>query len=1244
MKISTDNPLFNAIMNPSAALQATVDDFLESLKQSTDLAYAEIINLVLRTCGCNDTVDVDEAVDYDGVVDALDNFTEVLKQDDSPTYPLTSKLPIFKRFNKSLSEFIERLVVTTAESGVFYSSELMKTISEWVIPMSSSQIRSFRHTATVFALEILTALADVTASVEKQEELVSRQRQGDKKRQANQGGGAVREKGLDKKAAALAEQRKVLSDHINNLVTTVFIHRYRDLDPGIRAECVRAIGLWFSKYPAHFLDTSYLRYVGWVLSDQDHHVRLEAVKSLTNVYRQEAYIGSLTQFTERFKPRLLEMAQGDVDLPVRIAVIKVLTSIDENTLLEDEERDQLGLLVFDSEPRIRKAVVSFVHGVWNEEVESILVDKEGSDEEKSNAGIKALARLLIRWTKELDDEDAEADEDDDTEGGASFSSPQQMSSLVGANVPSRIDLVVEALWDQVDSVADWEALLKFLLLDHSASTDQFGGKPPSRSRRDSSVERSLVDEAWRLEEAEEAMSLEVLAGSIKHAVELARNDKKGEDEDAINDVTRELIKALPRLISKHQTDAHRIGLILLLPPLMNLDMYLEMRLMTAYGNLWDDISKQFLTYSSKSILTRAVNVIQHMLAAKSLANMNGIKITELEEQLSTLLRDTIAGRDEVEMTTFSEDEIQALGGLCSRLASLATVRDPTAWMEESEDGKQSSAWDIISALVERGRLGHQEEGLLVDQAISVLSLHVMWKSHGLASIESVDKRTQSQELLQEQRDGLLDKLMEYCIGEESTAVNGIKQTAFDSALNMYMLFSPVHAEEEASPLAALTLDLDEQMQFRCAGFMQAQIEQYLDEVSGHSKPAKDSADSDDSSDEEEDATNKKAKAAAKANERALNPATIHQDYQFMRIMYTYLRALHSGVLNPTHCTALLAYHGRFGDASSTCSKAIAEILRQEGIHRQNGDVVVHVITKSLTESFTAFLDGAVVSEENTISLAKLLLSCLVVRGAQLAIVARLDEESIVDIQMELLTWIGKRLTAYQADDNRRGRKRATRFFRVLLPLLAALPRKDALRLKAHMEQVLSDAKVDTSLPIWEPQKAYEKRLLSSMTKIKGRAAGRKAPVATDDEGTDGEGAGANPTDNEAGPAPAAQKPRPKPRPRARKRRKTNGSDAEDDGSGDEAPPASGKLPTRRSARRRGTSSAPEASGDEQVPASLAPARTNGHTNNGADDSMDVDEEADVDGASQVSNPWPAPSSRASTPANEAPARRKRVRH
>jgi cohesin complex subunit SA-1/2 len=67
-------------MNPSAALQSTVEDFLDSLKETPGAAQAELVNCILRACGCNETVNEDEAVDYDGVVDALDNFTEALKQ------------------------------------------------------------------------------------------------------------------------------------------------------------------------------------------------------------------------------------------------------------------------------------------------------------------------------------------------------------------------------------------------------------------------------------------------------------------------------------------------------------------------------------------------------------------------------------------------------------------------------------------------------------------------------------------------------------------------------------------------------------------------------------------------------------------------------------------------------------------------------------------------------------------------------------------------------------------------------------------------------------------------------------------------------------------------------------------------------------------------------------------------------------------------------------------------------------
>ena len=48
----------------------------------------------------------------------------------------------------------------------------------------------------------------------------------------------------------------------------------------------------------------------------------------------------------------------------------------------------------------------------------------------------------------------------------------------------------------------------------------------------------------------------------------------------MSDITRALIKALPALFAKHQADEKRIAQVLLIPPLMNFDLYLEMRMMT----------------------------------------------------------------------------------------------------------------------------------------------------------------------------------------------------------------------------------------------------------------------------------------------------------------------------------------------------------------------------------------------------------------------------------------------------------------------------------------------------------------------------------------------------------------------------------------------------------------------------------------------------------------------------------------
>ena len=104
--------------------------------------------------------------------------------------------------------------------------------------------------------------------------------------------------------------------------------------------------------------------------------------------------------------------------------------------------------------------------------------------------------------------------------------------------------------------------------------------------------------------------------------------------------------------------------------------------------------------------------IRYMLDTTSLCNTNSTRILELEDELASSLRDAIADRDELEVASFSEDEVLALTAICARLATLSGTRDMIAWMEEDEGGKQSSAWDIISALAERGRLGYKEEEMV----------------------------------------------------------------------------------------------------------------------------------------------------------------------------------------------------------------------------------------------------------------------------------------------------------------------------------------------------------------------------------------------------------------------------------------------------------------------------------------------------------------------------------------------------
>jgi cohesin complex subunit SA-1/2 len=280
--------------------------------------------------------------------------------------------------------------------------------------------------------------------------------------------------------------------------------------------------------------------------------------------KDSPHLITLQHFTERFRPRLIAMAASDTEIAVRVAVIQVLRTIDEIGMLSEEaERSRLCLLIFDEEVKVRRAVSGYVRDVWRERVTERLVghdDVDDDEPEKKLAGAKALAMLLVEWEKALaklngggrviDTDESQSQSDSQhqpTERGEAAPTIESLAILSAAQ-KGRIALAVEALWDEVDAVSDWQTLLDILLLDHSGSgaisngksgtSSNFGKKngrnkvqPTPKKKGKGSPSKAVeeddaVDEAWRLDEAEESTLIDVLLSSLQKAL-ADENSKKG---------------------------------------------------------------------------------------------------------------------------------------------------------------------------------------------------------------------------------------------------------------------------------------------------------------------------------------------------------------------------------------------------------------------------------------------------------------------------------------------------------------------------------------------------------------------------------------------------------------------------------------------------------------------------------------------------------------------------------------------
>lgn len=623
------------------------------------------------------------------------------------------------------------------ETDALYTDEpLMENIARWVYTMSSSTLRPFRHTATTVALAMELALASVARKLD---DRITKTQQSVDTEKARKGKSRNKDMiaNLQKSLNDANNNREVCGKYMMDCFEVVFVHRYRDIDARIRTECVEALGSWIWVLPTVFMEPEYLRYLGWLLSDVVPSVRQEVLRQLARVFKRDA--AKLGHFIDRFRPRLMEMATQDTDVSVRVAAVSVLEVLGENGMLEPDETDNVGRLIFDFEPRIRKAVVKIfsdmveaaveqrVEAMGGEEaVDEMFPESEDVDESaprKEWVEIKALAETLAVYESQLEEEE------DGSEGRRVL---DISADMVNAIFPeTRMSLASQVLYEKTEPVKEWGILIGYLLHDHTTSSTSTG-----RSRKsDAAIRQHVAPTA-----EEESILLEVLVAAVKqNLVHIAEADKKkkqirGEVTESPDDVALALAQSIPKLLNKFGAEAKNATIILRLLRLLHFEVLQNLHQGSShFEQLLDGICTQFSRHLDKDVVFNAALALLEARKHEEFEETVDVKISELWETCIDAVRNLDQTHDLSKRGELSANVLSRLSSALMKMGHLTRIKDCVDVLEAAGQGSEDSVVSILISTVHRGRFQQPDEELddLEDEAasfaITCCDRYFLWK-------------------------------------------------------------------------------------------------------------------------------------------------------------------------------------------------------------------------------------------------------------------------------------------------------------------------------------------------------------------------------------------------------------------------------------------------------------------------------------------------------------------------------------
>ncbi|XP_023393299.1 cohesin subunit SA-3 isoform X6 [Pteropus vampyrus] len=718
--------LFDAVRAAKSDMQSLVDEWLESYKQDQDAGFLELINFFIRSCGCKGTV-TPEMFKKMSNSEIIRHLTEQFNED-SGDYPLTAPGPSWKKFQGSFCEFV-RTLVYQCQYSLLYDGFPMDNLISLLTGLSDSQVRAFRHTSTLAAMKLMTSLVRVALQLSLHKDNNQRQYE------------AERNKGPEQRAPerleSLLEKRKELQEHqeeiegmMNALFRGVFVHRYRDILPEIRAICIEEIGSWMQSYSTSFLTDSYLKYIGWTLHDKHREVRLKCLKALKGLYSNRDLTTRLELFTSRFKDRMVSMVM-DREYDVAVEAVRLLILILKNMegVLTDADCESIYPIVYASNRALASAAGEFLYWkLFYPECETRTVG--GRERRRSPRAQKTFFHLLL-------------------------------SFFVESELHNHAAYLVDSLWDCAGSqLKDWESLTSLLL-----EKDQ------------------------NLGDVQESTLIEILVSSVRQASEghppvgrvtgrkgLTLKERKIQADDKVK-LTEHLIPLLPQLLAKFSADAEKVAPLLQLLNYFDLNIYCTRRLEKHLELFLQQLQEVVVKHAEPVVLEAGAHAL-YLLCNPEFTFFSRVDFAR--SQLVDLLTDRFQQElEELLQSSFlDEDEVYSLTATLKRLSAFYNAHDLTRWE------LYEPCYQLLRKAVDTGEIPHQ----VILPALTLVYFSILWTLAHLSGSGASQPLSPQKQLLNLK--GRMVAFCELCQSCLSDVDPEIQEQAFVLLSDLLLIFSP----------------------------------------------------------------------------------------------------------------------------------------------------------------------------------------------------------------------------------------------------------------------------------------------------------------------------------------------------------------------------------------------------------------------------------------------------------------------